>query len=300
MPTRLRTVPSFQAVCMSLSVLSILALMTVQPSSQPLPVVAELCNDTSARVAFAVVRPGSGADQVQRGWFTVEAGQCLEGAIGQGRGGQAYVHAYSGAYVWPASGPASLFCTPAVSHERGAAGSTECAEGERALPYAPAINESRGNHRRLSFRVGCADLNAEDARLCSLGLRGEDGFAERVRTLEVCNITSGDDRIAVVSSDPEGAEWQVSPWTLTPAGECTPVWRGLTPSRTLYVASEAGLPAGERGDAEQSFCIDPDTGLAVHADAGTQACPYPGATLARAGVVRFSPQSGRFSMTLND
>lgn len=285
---------------MSLPVPFILALMTAQPMSAPLPVVAELCNDTPARVAFAVVRPGSGADQVQRGWFTVEAGQCLEGAIGQGRGGQAHVHAYSGAYVWPASGPETRFCTPAVSHERGAAGSSECAEGERALPYAPARVESRGNHRRLSFRVGCADLNAEDARLCSLGLRGEDGFAERVRTLEVCNITSADDRVAVVSSDPEGSDWRVTPWTVTPAGECTPVWRGLTPSRTLYVTSEAGLPAGERGNAEQLFCIDPEAGTAIRADSGAAACAYPGAILARSGAVRFSPQSGRFSLTLDD
>lgn len=289
-----------QVVPMTVTLLASLAVLALQPASQPLPVVAEFCNDTSARVAYAVVRPGRGADQVQRGWFTVEAGQCLEGAIGQGRGGQAYVHAYSGAYVWPASGLQTRFCTPAISHERNAAAEGACADGERARPYAPVRLEERGTHRALRFRVGCDGLGAEDARLCALGLRGEDGFAERVRVLEVCNITRTEDQVAVIASDPESAGWQVTPWAAAPAGECTPVWRGLAPSRTVYVTSQTDTPAGERGDAERTFCIDPATGTAVAADAGSETCAYPGAVLARSGAVRFSPQSGRFSLTLSD
>lgn len=285
---------------MSVSVLFSLVISALQPASQPLPVVAEFCNDTNARVAFAVVRPGRGADQVQRGWFTVEAGQCLEGAIGEGRGGQAHVHAYSGAYVWPASGPQTRFCTPAASHERSAPAGEACSDAERARPYTAVRLEDRGTHRALRHRVGCDDLGAEDARLCALGLRGQDGFAERVRVLEVCNITRSQDRVAVITADPAGSGWQVTPWIAAPAGECTPVWRGLTPSRTAYVTSQAGLPVGERGDAERSFCLDPETGTAVSADAGAEACAYPGAVLVRSGGVRFSVQSGRFSLTLSD
>lgn len=279
--------------------IALFALTTLlQPSlaDRSRPVVAELCNDTPATVAFAVARSSAGAGQVQRGWFSVEPGQCLEGAIGNGRGGLAYVHAFSGGYNWPAREPHMAFCTPARTHER-AVGSSSCADDERALDYAPVQMDSHGTHHTLSYRVECEALPAEDAALCALGLRDQTGFAERVRRLEVCNMSGRDDRVAIAAPSPTGSSWQISDWIDLPNDACEIVWRGLLPDRSVYVASEAGLPVGDRGSYAQSFCV----GERAQTVSGAQLddC-VPGSGQSREfGQAQFSPRSSRFTVMMN-
>lgn len=285
-----------------LNLLFLAVSMMAQPSlaDRPLPVVAELCNDTAARVAFAVVRPGSDATQVQRGWFTVEPYQCLEGAIGEGRGGQAFVHAYSGGYVWPSTSLGASFCTPARSHQRAAL-TPACDQDERELIYAPVRMGSRNTHHSLSYRVRCEDLPSEDASLCSVGLQGEDGFAERVRVLEVCNNTRRADRVAVAAPNLNQSSWRISEWTEAPAGACSVVWRGLAPDREIFVTSERGNNVGQGGDQARSFCFAPDR-QAVQTQSGpdVSACATLDEHLTTFGKVQFSLNAGRFTAQLMD
>lgn len=79
--------------------------VAAQSHARPMPTVVELCNDTPARVTWSVTRPTGRTGRTQRGWFTAEPGQCLEGGIGDGVSGAALVHARSGNLVWPARGP---------------------------------------------------------------------------------------------------------------------------------------------------------------------------------------------------
>jgi len=281
------------------ALIALTALAQPSPADRSRPVVAELCNDTPARVAFAVARPSAGAGQVQRGWFTVEPGQCLEGAIGNGRGGLAHVHAFSGSYRWPASGPTAPYCTPARTHDRAVQG-TNCSDDERALQYSPVPMASQSTHHTLTYRVGCEDLNAEDAMLCALGLQAQDGFAELVRELEVCNMSGADDRLAIAAPDPSGSSWQISEWVDLPSGACEFVWRGVVPQRTLFITSEEGLPVGERGPSEQSFCYAVEhAGSQTVSGPASDSCASDDQVLTAFGEVRFSLRSSRFTVMMS-
>lgn len=285
-----------------LNLLFFAASMMTQTSlaDRSLPVVAELCNDTAARVAFAVVRPGSGSDQVQRGWFAVEPNQCLEGAIGEGRGGQAFVHAYSGGYVWPSTRLGASFCTPPQSHQREAL-TPACDQGERELSYAPVSQVSRNTHHTLSYRVRCEDLRSEDANLCSVGLQGEDGFAERVRVLEVCNNTGRADRVAVAAPNLNQSSWGISEWIAAPAGACAIVWRGLAPQREVFVTSEAGNYVGQVGDQARSFCFAPGRQAEqIQSSPDVASCATVDERLTVFGKVQFSRSASRFTAQLTD
>lgn len=281
---------------LAFTLLTLATLLQPSMADRSRPVVAELCNDTPATVAFAVARPSAGAGQVQRGWFSVEPGQCLEGGIGNGRGGLAYVHAFSGGYSWPVSAPNTSFCTPARNHER-AVGSASCSDDERALRYAPVQMDSHGTHHSVSYRVGCQTLAAEDATLCALGLRDQTGFAERVRQLEVCNMSGRDDRVAIAAPNPAGENWQISDWVDLPNTACEIVWRGLVPDRSVYVTSELGSPVGDRGDYARSFCVAA-TAQTVAGEPSDTCVPQSG-QLREFGQAQFSPRSSRFTVMMN-
>jgi len=278
--------------------MTLAALLQPVSAERSRPVVAELCNDTPARVAFAVVRPDAGAGQVQRGWFTVEPGQCLEGAIGNGRAGMAYVHAFSGGYRWPANPPHSPFCTPARTHER-AVGGPDCSESERALTYASVHLDTHATHHVLSYRVSCEELDAQDAQMCRAGLLASDGFAEPVRTLEICNMSGSDDRIAVASPDIAGEGWRITEWMDIPVRACADAWRDLAPDRSVYVVSANGSFVGARGESARSFCFAAQadaTDSVVEPDA-SGACTQ-GGVLTEFGRASFSPRASRFTLVI--
>ncbi|MGJ3232991.1 MAG: DUF1036 domain-containing protein [Oceanicaulis sp.] len=234
-------------------------------ASPPMPTVVNLCNETPVNVAYMVARPTGRGLHTQRGWFTVAPGECLSGAIGDGRAGEAFVHARSGSFVWPPEGPARQ-CVSEGGMSR-AARTPPCDEAEREAPVASVAVFDRRNSYLIEHTARCRDLPAGAAALCESGLRAPDGFAELVRTLEICN--TGGSPLRAIGAGEAGAPGSVvlSAWTVLEAGACAPVWRGQTRSRTAYVRVES------RGEAPWA---EDDARLCVPAQgeaAGRRAAP---------------------------
>lgn len=235
---------------------SILSMLTAQPAGAPAPLVAELCNETPARVAFTVSYPAGARSERRRGWLVVEPGACSGGAIGQTTGGLARVHAMSGGYAWPDGGEGESRCAPPASHDDMAA-SPPCAGGERAFPVEQIALIDRRTHYRLAHTVSCADLAAGDAALCASGRTGPQGFAERVRTFEVCNRDRGAVAMAIASETLDG-DIQVQGWTGLEPGQCRTVWRGLASRGLVYAHTRGGGDAAGAGEYPM-FCVAPQT-----------------------------------------
>lgn len=232
---------------------SLLAALGAQSAGAPAPLVAELCNETPARVAFTVSFPSRFGSERRRGWLVVEPGTCSGGSIGQTTGGTAYVHAMSGGYGWPAGSVRERRCAPAFSHDNPAA-SPPCRPGERAFDVAPVRLEDRGRRYRLEVTVACDQLEAAFQPLCRSGRTGPQGFAERVRTFEVCNRDRAAVDMAVAAERLDG-QVAVSGWIPLQPGACETVWRGLTAQGVVYAHTRGAGQASGSGDYPR-FCAD--------------------------------------------
>ena len=275
--------------------LSLAALSAAQPAGAQGPLVVELCNQTSVRVAYSITYPAGVSAQRRRGWLTVAPGGCVNGSIGRSTGGTALVHAMSGAYAWPGARGSEAVCVPASSHDDPAR-RPPCADGEReASAAAVAIASAGGRHTR-SYTVACSDLDAPDAALCATGRTGPSGFAQLVRTLEVCNATRGATSAALAAQTPDGS-WRVEGWRELKAGECVEVWRGLSTDQVAYLHAP-DIPAGGDPADVRRFCVDPDRAFdrLTPQPAGEAACAD-GLELRSFRAVRFGDDVSAMSFT---
>ncbi len=258
-------------------------LSITQPAGPPEPLVVELCNTTPSRVAFSVVYPGATVTHRRRGWLTVEPNDCLSGAIGTSVGGDAYVHAISGEYRWPADGGDISSCIPPNAHD-SLAEAPACQQGLRETRFERVPLTDRRGRYELSHSVSCADLIGSDIETCRTGRRDRDGFAEPVRTLEVCNFSTGAVEVATAAEARGGAGRQITGWTsIEGGGQCARVWRGLSvhPEVYLHIRGDVPFRAGPEparhcvpiegdfdlviGSVGESECADGQTGLAFRA-----------------------------------
>ena len=159
----------------------------------------------------------------------------------------------SGGYGWPAEPGQARRCAPASSHDDPAA-SPPCGQGERAFTVDPASLEDRGTHYRLEVTVSCDQLEAAFQPLCRSGRTDPQGFAERVRTFEVCNRDRAAVDLAVAAERPDG-QVAVSGWLSLQPGACEVVWRGLTAEGVVY-AHTRGTGQATGLQAYPRFCAD--------------------------------------------
>jgi uncharacterized membrane protein len=253
-------------------VVSIYTALAAQPSGAAMPLVAELCNSTPVRVAFTVNFPAGARSERRRGWLVVEPGACSGGSIGQTTGGTALIHAMSGGLGWPSEGAGEQRCAPASSHESIAA-RPPCHDGERSFAVASVPLEDRGNHYRLDHTVSCADLSAAERPFCTAGRTDAQGFAERIRSLEICNRDSGALAIAVAGETLDGAV-RVEGWRGLEPCQCSTVWRGLTRDGVVYAHTRG---SGEAVGAwtYPHFCVSAEGAFEreAAAPAGEAQCP---------------------------
>jgi uncharacterized membrane protein len=275
---------------------TVLTALAGQSYSRPLPTVVELCNDTPARVTGGVARPTGRSGRAQRGWFTVEPGQCREGGIGDGTGGTALVHARSGNLVWPAFA-GELMCVPAETHQRAARAPDACLSGDRIEAHDRVAIESDSRRHLIRHRVSCRQLGAQDGAICESGRRAADGFLERVRTLEVCNHGGEPFDLAVAGESRDGRAWRLEGWREIPPGSCMDAWRGQTGTGLVHVRARAGdgEPVWERNDAR--FCIGSEADFVRIAETHFEAeCASDGEAPAGFQSVRFEPGVSRFTL----
>lgn len=272
------------------------AAFTSQPSGAPAPLVAELCNDTPARVAYSVTYPAGIRSERRRGWLVVEPGACSGGSIGQTTGGTAYAYAMSGGFGWPSQDAGERRCAPASSHDAAAA-APPCAPGERPFPVLPLQLENHGAHYSLEHTVSCADLNEVDRRYCETGRTDDQGFAERVRTLEICNQDRSAVAMAVAGEQLDGTVG-VQGWIGIEPGQCRLAWRGLTGQGVVYAHTRgSGRAVGAEG--YPRFCVSPQGAFSRMAASpeGESACPD--GLVARAfRPVRFGPNVSLMSLDI--
>ncbi|MEQ8404650.1 MAG: DUF1036 domain-containing protein [Oceanicaulis sp.] len=267
------------------------ALVAAGQASPPMPTVVNLCNETPATVAFMVARPTGRGLHTQRGWFNVAPGECLAGGIGDGRGGEALVHARSGSFSWP-SQSAIQHCVSEGGMDRMAR-SAPCAEPERAAPVREVRVEDRRSSYLIEHTVRCRDLPADEAVMCEAGQRERDGFAALVRTLEVCN--TGPTPLRALGAGEAGAPGSValSRWAALEPESCAPVWRGQTRARVAYVRVES---AGESpwADDDARFCV-PESGEPEGRRVADSAACGPGERLLAFRAVNFGPGVSKFT-----
>ncbi|KAA5802301.1 DUF1036 domain-containing protein [Alkalicaulis satelles] len=273
--------------------LAIIAALAVQTGGSD--TLVTLCNETPARAAFSVVRPGDDGAEIQRGWFTVEPGACLEGNIGLGRAGQAQVHARSGSFVWPAQGGAAL-CVPAGSHD-GPVTHPPCAQTWREAQFALVTTGWRENRHHVRYEINCRDLPGDDAALCLEGRAGPDGHAARLRELTVCNRSSASLRAAVAGETQARSGQNVTGWQNVAPGECMSVWRQFPYGPELYlrVEHEADdmMAAGE-----SAYVCMPEGWTARAHGVGRGECPEAGHVPVRFQIVRFRDGVDRLRLDL--
>ena len=246
------------------------AALLAQAPSAPMPTSVELCNETPARAAFAVTRPTGPGLSTQRAWFNVAPGECLSGAIGTGRAGEAQIHARSGSFRWPAEGGAPQ-CVAAPGMDRPVE-APPCAAGEQETGYLTVpVSEEAGRYR-IRHTIRCEDLSGADAALCARGVSGADGFAALVREVEACNTTDASMRVAA-AAQLRGEGWRVEGWADVAPQACTVVWRGQPEGDLVFVRAEF---AGVREDGtvqDIAFCTpDADGDFQAPATPGAQAC----------------------------
>lgn len=275
---------------------SALALNSQPAAGPPQPLVVNLCNDTPSRVAYSLLYPGRAMAERRRGWLAVEPGQCLDGAIGDTVGGQGYVHVMSGEYRFPTDGGDTSACVPAQAHDSDAT-RPPCRAGEQTVSYERvAIERLRGRYQ-LSHRVSCTDFGAEDTRFCETGRRDRQGFAEAVRTLEVCNRTSASIRVTHAGEALAGDARPVAGWRTLAAGACADVWRGLTRSQRVY-AYAISAPAMNREADFVDFCVDPNADFERLAPLfGDEACSA-GQSLIGFKPLRFGESVSRMTLDI--
>ncbi|MGX6646533.1 DUF1036 domain-containing protein [Maricaulaceae bacterium MS644] len=251
-------------------------LSAAQAPSPPLSTSVNLCNATPVTVAFAVTRPAAPGVTTQRGWFNVEPGACLSGAIGTGRGGVAGVHALSGSFYWPGDGGdgdgGTRQCVAAGAMDRPTR-TAPCAASEREAVFAPVPIETAGRGYLIEHTVRCRDLSAPDAALCELGERDAQGFAALVRRIEACNGRSAPMRVAVAADGRDGG-WRVDGWDSLAPDSCAVVWRGSPSSGTVFVRAEFDGDERDGTMDDIAFCTPAGEGrFSATATPGAQSCP---------------------------
>ncbi|MEO1038964.1 MAG: DUF1036 domain-containing protein [Pseudomonadota bacterium] len=279
---------------------AILLSLSAALAQPPGPFIVELCNETPARAAFTLVRPISPSAEVQRGWFTVEPGDCLQGGVGQAMGARAWAHARSGDFIWPAGDAARSFCTPANSHD-GPPAAAPCSASARQAGHDVISVQMRGGVRHVRYAISCDALAPSDAALCVLGRRDAQGFAAPVRELEVCNRADGPLRVAVAGQAGAGPALSVSGWRMLEPGRCQTLWRGFSDERRAYL--RAVRPGGQAVQDMDAVTLCADAGadfnrIAERADE-TQ-CAQPGLEPLRFRSVLFGEGVSRLTVDIDD
>lgn len=226
--------------------LCLLALVCTSAAAQaqaPRDVLLNICNDTRFAVASAAAyRTSPQSGQTLRAWFMVQPGECLEGALNGVAGDTLDLHVMSGSFRWPATSGDSAFCVPAAGGLQFAS-FPPCGGGLQARNFRTHTIEQTsrrgaGGRRlgRVSWRISCNDLSAEDAALCLQAPRDERGLAQLVRTLEVCNSGRRSVEVLALIPRPDDSYDAGEPHTLA-AGTCAPVYRGFPPQNQLLAAA---------------------------------------------------------------
>jgi hypothetical protein len=206
-------------------------------------VMLDICNDTPVRIATAAVyQTQAGGPETLRTWFLVEPGACLQGGLNGVAGAALDLHAMTGEWRWPARGGDRVWCVPAAGTTQAATGAP-CGAAQQARDFRRVpieLTSQRGAGGmvvgRVSWRVRCNDLALADAQLCPFAPADEQGLAQPVRTLEVCNSFTQPVEIAVLESRPGDAMVSVASETV-PAGACVDAYRGFPPDQTVFLAA---------------------------------------------------------------
>ena len=230
---------------------------TVAPASAQRTVMLDVCNETGFRVATAAAyRTRPDADPTLRTWFMIEPGACLEGALNGVVDDAVDLHVMSGEWHWPARNADETWCVGA-SGSTSLASAAPCTAGRQARGFrtAPiALTGQRGAGGiavgRVAWRIRCVDLSAEDAHLCVNAPTDDQGMAQPVRTLEVCNITASGMEVAILEPDGsgnftlEGEHW-------LDGDDCADLYRGFPEDQTLMVAEIGRFHSRQEGQ----FCL---------------------------------------------
>ena len=273
-------------------------LSSSQPTGAPAPLVVELCNTTRTQVAYSIVYRGPGGGERRRGWLNVAPNDCIEGSIGNTVGGTAHVHAFSGSYRWPASGATRDYCSPSGAHD-SAARRPDCSSNERAAGFEPVdLVRGRSNYG-LSYTVSCSDLGINDALLCEQGRRDSNGFAELVRTVEVCNWSRAPISVAAVGESESTRGLMVNGWMQVDIDTCEAVWRGLSADRVAYVYWDGARSTAAAHEFAR-VCVDPEADFSRPVQSTAEsACP-PGLEVRAFQPVRFGRTMSRMSLDVGE
>lgn len=284
-------------LCLS-ALLAGLFLMSVPAASAQRSVLLDVCNETGFRVATAAAyqtRPDGPA--TLRTWFLIEPGACLEGALNGVTGGTVDLHVMSGEWHWPTRIVDQTWCVGA-SGGTTTASSEPCGAGQQARNFRTTpielLSQRDGSGRavgRVSWRVRCSDLSAEDAALCVSAPVNAQGMAQPVRTLETCSTGRRPIDVAVLEPDGTGANTMASVQRIAP-GTCQDVFRGFPAAGSLLVAVAGPWHTGMDGE----VCLPADRfGDARHpqGDCG------PGEVSAGYQIVRFPEHTARYSTYFN-
>lgn len=226
-----------------LCLLALLCTSAAAHAQAPRDVLLNICNDTRFTVASAAAyRTSPQSGQTLRAWFLVQPGECLNGALNGVAGETLDLHVMSGSFRWPAADGDSAFCVPAAGGLQFAS-FPPCGGGQEARDFRTQRIE-RSNRRgsggrylgRVSWRISCSDLNAQDAALCLQAPRDERGLAQLARTLEVCNTGGRSVEVLALIPRPDNTYETGEPHAL-PAGTCAPIYRGFPPDNQVFAAA---------------------------------------------------------------
>lgn len=280
--------------------LAIVGALALQSGESDL--VVDLCNETPVVVAYSVNFPAASGSEIQRGWFNVPPGDCLEGRIGATSGGQALIHVRSGSWVWPVeeNGPRqSTRCVPPASHEM-AARTPPCGNTMREVSHVRVGLEAYGRQYRLSYSVSCSDLG-EDASLCRSARPDRDGFAQVVRETRLCNVTDKPVLVAELASPPRSSA-RVETWHRVEAGQCRAAFRDMrSPGQYYFLTPLIDIEGGELFAAgSDAFCVAPTEGLPESDARRASGLSCPEGTLPYIlRTAEFGRQTSLFEITVN-
>lgn len=247
-----------------LSIVAALFCLSAGPALAQRTVLVNICNETGFRVAAATAyRTGPSPDHTLRGWFLVDPGTCLDGGLNGVAGESVDLHVMSGEWFWPRAGGDTVWCVPASSSTSPAT-AEPCSAGRvpRSFRTTPIENTGqRGpggrNVGRVAWRIRCEDLSAEDAALCPGAPVDEQGLAQPVRTLEVCNLLSRDLEIAVLDAGADG-NFTLEGTRILAGEACADIYRGFPQTNALMVAEIGLVHGGQDGQ----ICLPlPDDGV---------------------------------------
>lgn len=245
-----------------LILIAVLAVPTMA-DAQARSVLMRLCNDAPFAVGVAAAyntTPGGG--RRAEGWFRVEAGDCLEGALHGVAGDRMGLAAFSGTWQWPAGEAAFSHCLPAHSFNTGVLDAPPCADTVREIAFTSRpIRPFRAEWGVVDWRVGCADFG-EDADTCLGSPVERDGYSAPVRELQVCG-PSLEGGLVALAEPVDANTWRVRGWMALEADSCVVVYSGFPNGDRVYVhghaASEAAVSTTRVGDPSRAtFCASGD------------------------------------------